>query len=75
MTVLHFGDEDNVRDVVDVIVEVVLVLEVHSADDSGGPDFSADVLFDVVDNPFGVLRCVNVEDVTIEVLSITSLRL
>lgn len=73
MTVLHFGNEDDVWYVVDVIVEVVLVLEVHSADDSGGPDFSADVLFDVIDNPFGVLRCVNIEDVPIEVLSITSL--
>jgi len=72
LTVLHFGDEDNVRDVVDVIVEVVLVLEIHPADHSCGPDFSADVLFDVTDNPFGVLRCVNVEDVSIEVLGITS---
>ena len=72
MTVLHFGNENDVRDVVDVIVEVVLVLEIHPANHSCGPDFSADVLFDVTDNPFGVLRCVNVEDVTIEVLSITS---
>ena len=72
MTVLHLGDENDVRDVVDVIMEVVLVLEIHPADHSCGPDFSADVLFDVVDDPFGVFSCIDVEYVPIEVLSITS---
>lgn len=70
-SVFEFGEENDILNSVDVIVEVDFVLWVEFVDASCRSYFATERVFDRFDKPFGFFwRSIDVENLSIEVLNV-----